>query len=65
MYEPYILVRQFTALARAFNKYYNHVPILGTEDPALRTARLALLQAVCLAIRTGLDLVGIEAVERM
>lgn len=65
LYEPYILVRQITALARAFNKYYNHVPILGTEDPALRTARLALLQAVCLAIRTGLDLVGIEAVERM
>ncbi len=65
LYEPYILVRQVTSLARAFNKYYNHEPILGTENPALRRARLALLQAVCLAIRTGLNLVGIEAVERM
>ncbi|MEA4890233.1 MAG: arginine--tRNA ligase [Clostridiaceae bacterium] len=65
LYEPYILVRQITALARAFNKYYNHEPILGTENQALRRARLAMLQAVCLAIRTGLNLVGIEAVERM
>jgi arginyl-tRNA synthetase len=65
LYEPYILVRQVTALARAFNKYYNHEPILKTEDDILRQARLALLQAVCQAIRTGLDLVGISVVERM
>ena len=63
--EPYILVRQVTSLARAFNKYYNHEPILGTEDPSLRRARLLLLQAVCLAIKTGLSLVGISVVDRM
>jgi arginyl-tRNA synthetase len=63
--EPYILVRLVTLLARTFNKYYNNEPILGTADPVLKIARLALLQAVCLAIRTGLDLVGIEVVERM
>ena len=65
LYEPYILLRQVTALARAFNKYYNHEPILKTEDALLRQSRLALLQAVCLAIRVGLDLVGIGVVERM
>ena len=65
LYEPYILVRQVTSLARAFNKYYNHESILGTDDPALRRARLALLQAVCQGIRTGLDLVGISVVDRM
>lgn len=65
LFEPYILVRQVTALARAFNKYYNHEPILKTEDQNLRQARLTLLQAVCQAIRTGLDLVGISVVERM
>ena len=63
--EPYILVRQVTLLARTFNKYYNTESILGTTDEKSRRARLALLQAVCLAIRTGLDLVGIAAVERM
>jgi len=65
LYEPYILLRQVTALARAFNKYYNHEPILKTGDPLLRQSRLALLQAVCQAIRVGLDLVGIGVVERM
>ena len=65
LYEPYILVRQVTSLARTFNKYYNTESILGTGDPVVRQARLNLLQAVCLAIRTGLDLVGIAAVERM
>jgi arginyl-tRNA synthetase len=63
--EPYILVRQFTLLARTFNKYYNTESIIGTADPAIRNARLMLVQAVCLAIRTGLELVGIAAVERM
>jgi arginyl-tRNA synthetase len=63
--EPYIMVRQVTSLARTFNKYYNSESILGTADPVVRTARLRLLQAVCLGIRIGLDLVGITAVERM
>lgn len=64
-YEPYLLVRQVTALARAFNTYYNRESILRTDDPALRQARLTLLEAVCLTLRTGLDLVGIHVVERM
>ncbi len=64
-YEPYMVVRHVTTLARAFNKYYNQTSILRTEDPALRVARLILLQAVCETIRSGLELVGIEVVERM
>jgi arginyl-tRNA synthetase len=63
--EPYMLVRHFTLLARTFNKYYNTESIIGTADPAVRTARLRLVQAVCQALKTGLDLVGIAAVERM
>ncbi len=63
--EPSILLRQVTLLARTFNKYYNTEPILGTPDENVRLARLALLQAVCQAIRSGLDLVGIQVVERM
>ena len=63
--EPYMVVRQVTQLARAFNKYYNATYILKTEDPTLRRARLALLHAVCETIRSGFDLVGIHVVERM
>lgn len=65
VHEPFMLVRQITALARTFNKYYHHESILGTTDEALKRARLALLEAVCQGIRTGLDLLGIQTVERM
>lgn len=65
LYEPYLITRQITALARAFNKYYNHEPILKTEDQTQRKARLAMVQAVCQVIRMGLDLIGISVVERM
>jgi arginyl-tRNA synthetase len=63
--EPFMLVRQVTNLARTFNKYYHHESILGTEDESLKKARLALLAAVCQGIKTGLDLLGIQTVERM
>ena len=63
--EPFMLVRQITQLARAFNKYYHNEPILATADPKLRQARLALLDTVCEVLHIGLDLVGIRPVERM
>ncbi|NLW11738.1 MAG: arginine--tRNA ligase [Clostridiaceae bacterium] len=63
--EPYMLLRQVINLARAFNRYYHNESILKTEEVELRRARLAVLQAVCTAIRTGLELLGIQAVERM
>lgn len=63
--EPYLVIRYVTALARSFNKYYNHEPILKTDGAELRLARLNLVQAVCLTIRTALELVGIAVVERM
>lgn len=65
IYEPYLLSRQLAQLARAFNKYYNLESILGTADERLRNGRLRLLEAVCLALRRGLDLLGIGVVERM
>ncbi|NCA98417.1 MAG: arginine--tRNA ligase [Clostridia bacterium] len=65
VHEPFMLVRLITNLARVFNKYYHHEPILKTQDPDLRAARLALVEAVSIGIRTGLDLLGISAVERM
>lgn len=65
VHEPFMLVRLIINLARTFNKYYHHEPILKTADPDLRTARLALVAACSTGIRAGLNLLGIEAVERM
>jgi arginyl-tRNA synthetase len=58
-------LRQVINIARAFNRYYHNESILGTDDEKLRRARLGVLQAVCTAVKTGLDLLGIQAVERM
>ncbi len=63
--EPYLLTRQVAGIARAFNKFYNNQSILSAPDPETRRARIALTGAVCVALKTGLGLLGIAAVERM
>ena len=63
--EPFMVARQVAQIARAHNRFYNNVSILGCEDEELRAARLALCEAVCTAIKEGLDLLGINCVERM
>lgn len=63
--EPFMIARQINALARQFNRFYNSESILGCEEVGLRKARLALCRAVCKVLKTGLHLLGIEAVERM
>ncbi len=63
--EPFMLARQVAQIARAHNRFYNNVSILGCEDPELMRARLALCEAVCTAIKEGLELLGIGCVERM
>ncbi|SCW28509.1 arginyl-tRNA synthetase [Ruminococcaceae bacterium YRB3002] len=63
--EPFMIARQISEIARAHNRFYNNSNILNCDDEKLKTARLALCDAVCTAIREGLDLLGINVVERM
>lgn len=63
-YEPFVIVRHVTEIAKAYNKFYNSHPILNAEDD-VRNARLQLTKAVGIVIRTGLGLVGIETPENM
>lgn len=63
--EPFMLVRQINAIARTFNKFYNNSPIMNISDEGLKKSRLALCQAACIAMKTGLQMLGIETVERM
>lgn len=64
-YEPFMVVRQITQLARAFNKFYHNEPVLATADPDLRQARLTLVETVCDVLHIGMELSGIRPVERM
>ena len=63
--EPFMISRQIALIARNFNRFYNNSRILGDEDSDMIKARLALCEAVCTTIKSGLDLLGIDVVERM
>ncbi len=62
--EPFYVTRFVTALAKAFNKFYNTSPILKAQGP-VRLARLSLTNAACLCLKNALSLLGIRTVERM
>lgn len=63
-YEPFVVTRHVTEIAKAYNKLYNTHPILNAEEN-VKNARLHLTKAVCSVISTGLKLVGIETPESM
>lgn len=52
-------------LAQAFSKFYSACPVLVAEDDAVKASRLALAQATLKQLELCLDLVGLEAPERM
>ena len=61
---PHALANYLIELAQAFNEFYQFCPILK-EEAKLRDARLHLVAAVQISLKNGLDLLGIEAPERM
>ncbi|MBU5257401.1 arginine--tRNA ligase [Tissierella praeacuta] len=62
--EPYFITRHIVEIAKAYNKFYNSYPII-TDDIEIKKARLMLSFTVKTVLKTGLDLLGIEAPERM
>ncbi len=62
--EPYFITRHIVEIAKAYNKFYNSCPII-TDNIELKKARLMLSFAAKTVLKTGLDLLGIEAPERM
>lgn len=63
-YEPFVITRHITELAKAYNKFYNSHPIMNAEAD-VKAARLHLTKAVCNVIETGLNIIGIEVPENM
>jgi len=62
--EPHKLCGYLYALAVSFSTFFNECPVLKSE-PAERASRLALCALTARTLATGLDLLGIEAPERM
>ncbi|MGQ0823469.1 MAG: arginine--tRNA ligase [Actinomycetota bacterium] len=62
--EPHRLSAYLFELASQFTAFYDACPVLKADD-ATRASRLALCAATGATLATGLDLLGIEAPERM
>lgn len=63
--EPSVVTRYVIEVAKLFNKFYNSHSVLNLEDKSLMAARLALVKSTCQVIKNGLELIGIEVVEKM
>ncbi len=61
---PHFLAEHAYRLAQAFSRFYAACPIL-TGPPAARGSRLALAKAMLAQLELALELLGIEAPERM
>lgn len=62
---PNSLCNYLFELAGNFMTFYEACPVLKTEDAAIRTSRLQLAQLTADTLKTGLDLLGIAAPNRM
>ncbi len=63
-YEPFYITRHVVEVAKAFNAFYNQVPI-NVDETEIRKSRLALAYGAKTVIKNGLNLLGINAPEKM
>lgn len=61
---PHLLCAYLYEVATLFMRFYEACPILNAEED-LRVSRLLLSARAAATLRTGLDLLGIDTVERM
>ncbi len=51
-------------LSQAYNQFYEHCPVLRSEDP-VRVSRLVLCDVTAATLKVGLGLLGIEVLDRL
>lgn len=64
-FEPHRLCVYLFDLAKAFTSFYEACPVLQADTEEQRANRLALTQVTGAALKRGLDLLGIQAPDRM
>jgi len=64
-YSPAVICQYCLDLARAYNRLYNEVSILRETDEGLQSLRLKLAHHTAEGLKFGLNLLGINVVERM
>ncbi len=64
-YNPSIIAVNIFEIAQLFNKFYQKHKVISAETEELKNARLALIQAVQITLKVGLNLLGIGTLEKM
>lgn len=62
---PHVLCGYLYDLASDFMRFYEECPVLQAPDEATRASRMRLCDLTARALHLGLDLLGIETIERM
>ncbi len=63
-YSPYLITNYLKELAAVFHKFYAQTRILS-EDKELTKAKLAIIKSVIYIIKSGLEIIGVNAPEKM
>ncbi len=63
-YKPNIIANYLIDLAKDFNEFYNNIKVV-TDDPDQTKAKIALVYCVSQVIKNGLNLLGIQTVNKM
>jgi arginyl-tRNA synthetase len=64
-YMPHHLTAYLFDLAKSYSTFFENCPVLKAESPAVRDSRLLLCDFTARTIRQGLELLGIQVVEKM
>lgn len=64
-YEPHQLCSYLFELAERFSTFYEKCPVLTAESEEVKRSRLALCAITAQVLDRGLDLLGIQSVDRM
>ncbi|HEX5106311.1 MAG TPA: arginine--tRNA ligase [Pirellulaceae bacterium] len=64
-YMPHHLTGYLFDLAKSYSAFFESCPVLKAETDEIRNSRLLLCDLTARTIRTGLDLLGIQVVEKM
>jgi arginyl-tRNA synthetase len=64
-YRPNLLTNYLFDLANCYSTFFENCPVLKAETPDLRKSRLILCDLTARTIQKGLELLGINVVEKM
>jgi arginyl-tRNA synthetase len=63
--QPHLLSAYLYDVAGLFSSFYEHCPILSSEDEGIRNSRLKLAALTARTLKHGMELLGLSPLERM